>query len=262
MDLSGRTLDEVAPLVHPAPAQNHLAVELARHLSVGGVAVADQEHDALDRTEQLHRDLGAARGVDEEVDRVGADRDPQPRAPRAAGLAQRLDAPAGLVAVAHRHLVLVREDRLGEGFEQRQEAGHAAGHRPRRDCQPLVRQPRRDTTQGPEAGKTLEEDARPDGGPTGRPGEQPWHRWRRHLQGRGRTVATPAVAGTDDSADVGLDLDLDDGRGKLAIGDIGLPATGTDARVLRRIVPFLLLLERRPLGAAVPFNSAWIRGAP
>ena len=43
-----------------------------------------------------------------------------------------------------------------------------------------------------------------------------------------------------------------------AEGDIGLPATGTDARVLRRIVPFLLLLERRPErgGIARRFKSA------
>ena len=33
--------------------------------------------------------------------------------------------------------------------------------------------------------------------------------------------------GRDDPARVGLDLDLDDGRGTLAVGDIGLPATGT-----------------------------------
>ena len=251
LHLAGGALDEVAPLVDPAPAQDHLAAELARHLDVSGVAVADQEHRALDRTEQLHRGLGAARGVDVVIDGILADRYPQPRAPRTAGLAQRLDAPAGLVAVAHRHPVLMGEDRLGERREQRQEAPHAARQRPRRDRQPLVGHPRRDLTQGPEAGKALVEDARPDAGPVGRPGEQPRRRGRDRLRGRGWAVAAPAVARTHDPADMGLDRDLDDRRGTLAVGDIGLAAAGTYERVRRRLLPFLLLLERRPRGAAV-----------
>ena len=44
--MAGRTLDEVAPLVAPAPAQDDLAGELAGQLPVGAVAVADHEHDA------------------------------------------------------------------------------------------------------------------------------------------------------------------------------------------------------------------------
>ena len=77
-------------------------------------------------------DLGAARGVDVEVDRIVAHRGPQPGAAGAVRLAQRLDAPAGLVAMTHRRRVLVRADRLVERLEQRQEAGHAVGQRSRR----------------------------------------------------------------------------------------------------------------------------------
>ena len=47
-----------------------------------------------------------------ERDRVIADRDPQPGAARAVFPAKFLDAPAGLVGMAQRRLVLVRKDRL------------------------------------------------------------------------------------------------------------------------------------------------------
>ena len=191
-----------------------------------------------------------------EVDRVPADRGPQPGAARPAVLAKLLHPPAGLVGVAHRRPVLVREDRPGERLEQRHEALQAVGQRSRRDCQPLVRQPRRDPAQRTQARTEFEQEARPDAGPVGRSGEQPRHRRRRHLQGRGCAVATPAPAGTDHPARVGLDLDLDDARATLAVGDIGLAATGTDACILRRIAPFLLLPEPGPPGAAVAGRAA------
>ena len=68
--MAGRALDEVAPLVAPAPAKNHLAGEFARQLSVGAVAVADHEHDTGGVAEQGLRDLGAARAVDVECARL------------------------------------------------------------------------------------------------------------------------------------------------------------------------------------------------
>ena len=60
--LAGRTLDEVAPLVHPAPAQNHLAVELARHLSVAAYRSQTRNTMPLTEPNSFIADLGAARG--------------------------------------------------------------------------------------------------------------------------------------------------------------------------------------------------------
>ena len=83
------------------------------------------------------------------------------------------------------------------------------------------------------AGTVLEQEARPEADPVGRVGEQPRHRGRRHFQGRRCAVAIPAPPGTDDPACVGLDFDLDDGRGTLAVRHVGLRATGTHPRILR-----------------------------
>ncbi len=57
--LTGRTVDEVAALMRPAPTENHRAVAFARHRLVGRETVADQEQDARRATEQLGGDLGA-----------------------------------------------------------------------------------------------------------------------------------------------------------------------------------------------------------
>ena len=59
--------------VSAAPAQDHRTAEIARHLLVGGKAVADQERSAHRGAEQRLRNLGATRGVDVEADRVLAD---------------------------------------------------------------------------------------------------------------------------------------------------------------------------------------------
>ena len=73
-----------------------------------------------------------------ERDRVIADRGPQPGAARPVFPAKLLDAPAGLVGMAQRRLVLVRKDRLGQRLEQRHEPLQAVGQRPRRDRQPWL----------------------------------------------------------------------------------------------------------------------------
>ena len=73
--MPGRAVDKAAPLMGPAPLQDHLAVELAGQSLVGREAIAHQDHGAFGRTEQELRDLGAARGVDVVVDRI-------PRSPR------------------------------------------------------------------------------------------------------------------------------------------------------------------------------------
>ena len=86
---AGRAVDKITALMRPAPAKDHGAVEFARHLLVGAVVVADDGRMVDGRAEQRLRDLRAARGVDVEVDRVIADRGPQPGAARAALLAKR-----------------------------------------------------------------------------------------------------------------------------------------------------------------------------
>ena len=235
----------------PTPLEDHLAVELAGQALVSGEAVADQHHGAGHAAEQSHRNLGRARRVDVEVDRVGAHRGPEPGSAGAALLAKRLHAPCGLVCMAHRRLVLVREDRVCQRLEQRHEALYAVGQCARRDRQPHGGQPCRDAMERSAAHKTLEEDARPHADAVGRVVEEARLRGCRHFPRRGRAVACPAPARPDDPARVGPDLDLEDGRGTLAIGHIGLPATGADARVLRRVALFGALLEPGPLGAAM-----------
>ena len=118
-------------------------------------------------SEQLLRRLGTAARVDVEVGRVAADRDPQPGAARPARVAKRLHAPRGLVGMAQRRRVLVREDRLGQRLEQRHEAGHAVGQRPRGERQPLAGHPGGYALQGAQAGVALEQEARPDAGAVG-----------------------------------------------------------------------------------------------
>ena len=140
--------------------------------------------------------------------------------------------------------------------EQRHEALQAVGQRARRDWQSLVGVPRRDPAQRAPARTVLEQEPRPEAGSIERSGEQT-RRWRRrHLQGRGHALATPAPARPLDFADVGLDRDLDQRRHTLAVGDIGLAATGTGARILRRVARFFLLLELGPRGAAVAGRAA------
>ena len=159
------TLDEVAPLEHPAPGITLPSRAPSFRRRRSGRRPGTR---CPDRTEQLHRDLGAARAVDEEGT-ASALTATVLRVTRAA-LAQRLDAPAGLVAVAHRHLVLVREDRLGEGFEQRQKRGSLPATVPGALASPWsVSTPRPGARA--EAGKTLEQNAR-DADPVGRPGDR------------------------------------------------------------------------------------------
>ncbi len=185
-----------------------------------------------------------------EVDRVVADRDPQPAPARPASLAQRLHAPGGLVGMAQRRVVLVREDRVGHRLEQRHETGHAAGQGARRDRQSLVGQPCADALQRTQARIAFEQEARPDADPVGRVGEQPWHGGRRHFHGRRRAVACPAPARAADHSLVGLDLDLDKGGLFGAVGRIGVPAAGTHTRIGRQVMLFDVFFETGPLCAA------------
>ena len=116
--------------IYPAPLEDDLAAELAGQALVGRETVADQDHDADGAAEQGLRDLGATRGVDVEVNRVTADRSPQPGPARPPFLAIRLHTPGGFVGMTQRRLVLVREDRLDDRLEQRHEALHAVDQRP------------------------------------------------------------------------------------------------------------------------------------
>ena len=254
--MPGRAVDERAPLMGPTPLQDHLAVELAGQSLVGREAIADQDHGAFGRTEQDLRDLGAARGVDVVVDRVPAHRGPQPGPAGAPLLAIRLNAPCRLVSVAQRRAVLMREDRLGQRLEQRHEALDAVGQRPRRDRQPHIGQPGRDPMQGTAADEAFVEHAHPDADPVGRVVEQPRHRRRGHIPRRGGALAGPAPARPDDSVLVSLDIDLEESGAPLAVGGIGLAATRTYARILRRVATFLLLPEAGALGAPVPGGAA------
>ena len=177
--LAGRALDKIAAHMGPTECKGHFALAKASESLVGAIAVADDDRVEEAFGEQLLRRLGAARGVDMERDRVIADRDPQPGAARAVFPAKFLDAPAGLVGMAQRRLVLVRKDRLGQRLEQRHEPLQAVGQRPRRDRQPLGGHPRGNAVHGAEAGTVLEQEAGPEAGPVERPGEQPRHRGRR-----------------------------------------------------------------------------------
>ena len=158
--------------------------------------------------------------------------------------------------MTQRRGVLVRENRLGQRLEQRHEALDAVGQRPRRDRQPHIGQPGRDPMQGTAADEALVEQAHPDADPVGRVVEQPRHRRRGHFPRRGGAVADPAVARPDDRVLVCLDFDFEEGGAPLAIGGIGLAATRTDARILRRIARFLLLLEPGALGPPVSGGAA------
>ena len=177
--------------VRPAELQGHHAAEQPRQLLVGAVAVADDHCAGPEFPEQpLHR-LGAAARVDVEVDRVVADRGPQPGARRTALRAQRLYPPGRLVGVAQRECVLVRADRLGERLEQGHEARRAVGQRAGRDRQPLVTQPRGDPLQRAQARVVLEQQARPYARAVRRAGKQPRHRRCREFRWR-RCAAAPA----------------------------------------------------------------------
>ena len=129
--LAGRALDKIAAHMGPAECKGHLALAKAGEPLVGAIAVADDDRVEEAFGEQLERRLGAARSIDMERDRVIADRGPQPGPARPVFPAKRLDAPTGLVGVAQRRLVLVREDRLGDRLEQRHETLQAVGQRPR-----------------------------------------------------------------------------------------------------------------------------------
>ena len=115
----------------------------------------------------------------------------------------------------------------------------------------MAGEPRGDAVNGPEAGTVLEQKARPEADPVRRPEEQPRHRGRRHFHGRGSAVAAPAQTRAADHALVGLDLDLDEGGLLGAVRRIGLPALCADACIRGRVELFGVLLEPRPLGAAV-----------
>ena len=158
--------------------------------------------------------------------------------------------------MAQRRAVLVRQNRLGQRREQGDEALHALGQCPRRDPQPHVGQPCRDPMQWTPAHEALEEDAHPHADSVGRGVEQPRYRGRRHFPRRGRALAASAVAGAHDLARVRADLHLDEARATRAVRHIGLGATRTHARIVRRMALFLLLPEPRPLGAAMSGRAA------
>ena len=264
-----RGLDEVSAAMRPTPGEGHAAVEHAGQLPVRGQAVDDEDllaHDA----EHLEGRLGAARGIDVEVHRVGRDRDPQPGARGAAGLRERLDAPARLLGVADRRAVLAIQDGPGQRPEQRRQPRQATGERADRDGQPPARPPRRHPVQGPMARETLEQHARPHADAVGRAPEQPVRRRRGHFPRRVPAVGAPTPAGAHDAPLVGLHLDLDERGGLLAV-DTGYgapqpphaPPTGAGrlrcvpraraaecvhARALRtgRLPPLALLPVQRP----------------
>ena len=60
---------------------------------------------------------------------------------------------------------------------------------------------------------------------------------------------------------MGSDFDLDDARYTGAVRHVGLPATGAEARIDRRVAHILPLLERGPQGAAVS-GGAGLPAAP
>ena len=163
---------------------------------------------------------------------------PQPSAARPALLAQRLDAPARLVAMAQPRLVLVCKDCFGARCRGR-------------DRQPLVTQPRGDSVQGPQAG-IAEQEPRPSHHRTY--WRQARRRGCRHLPGRRRTRAAPSPPGTADHTRVSLDMDLDHLRFMSAVRHIGLAAARTQARVVRRV---MLLLFSASAGRWVrPWRAA------
>ena len=125
----------------PAPRQGHPPLEHPRQLLVGRVPVDHQHLPGESAAEHRQRSLGAARWIDMEVHRLRGNRDPQPGTTGTAALAQRLDAPAGLVAVTHGRGVLVLQDRLSQRLEQGHEARDAVAKRAGRERQTLPGQP-------------------------------------------------------------------------------------------------------------------------
>ena len=125
--------------------------------------------------------------------------------------------------MAQRRLVLVREDRLGHRLEQRHEALQSVGQRPgAKPPAPGRTATRQRRCRGRKQAQCSNRKRAQKADPVGRVGEQPRHRGARHFQGRRCAVAIPAPPGTDDPACVGLDFDLDDGRGTLAVRHVGL----------------------------------------
>ena len=195
-----------------------------------------------------------------EVDRVLADPDPQPGAARPAALAERLDAPGRLVALAQPRLALVRLDGGRERLEQRRETPRAVGQRPRRDRQPLAGQPVGDPVEGPKTRIALVQEPRPHADPVGRVREQARHRRRRDFRRRGGAIATSAPARPRDHARVRLDGHLDQFRRVGAVRHIQFPAIGADALVRRGVVNFRALFETRP-GRATMAGGAGLLAA-
>ena len=79
---------------------------------------------------------------------------------------------------------------------------------------------------------------------------------RRHFLRRRGALAGSEPARPDDSVLVGLDLDFDQRGATLAVGDIGLAATRTHARIFRGVALLGALLEPGPPGAAVTGSAA------
>ena len=200
--VAGRALDEIPARMRPTERERHKPRRVLGQFLVGAVPVANQDRARGGVAEQPRRRRGAARGIDMEADRVLADPDPQPRAARPAGLAERPDAPGRLVAPAQPRLVPAREDGRRERLEQRREAPRAVGRRPRRDRQPLAGQPVGDPVEGPKTRIALAREPRPHAGPAGRVREQARHRRRRDFRRRGGAIAASAPARARDHARV------------------------------------------------------------
>ena len=196
-----------------------------------------------------------------EVHRLLGDRDPQPGTPGTAAVAQRLDAPAGLVAVTHARGVLVLQDRLSKRLEQRHEACHAVAQRAGGQRQPLPGQPIGHPVQRPVAHIALEQHPRPHRGPVRCIGEQPIRRGSDDFPWHIGTVAAAAPAATHDAPCMRLHVDLHDPRATLAIGHIGRAATAAHPRLLRRFVDLGPFLKRRPRRAPMP-GRAGLLAAP
>ena len=143
------------------------------------------------------------------------------------------------------------QDRIGKRLEQRQEPVRAVSQRPRRDRQAMGSQPFRNLATGPMAHIPFVEVVHPHADPERRAGKQPQRRRRDHFAGHAGTVAGLTPASTNNPADMGLDLDLDDLRGPISIGDIRFAAAGTQTGILGRIVTLFLLLEIRACGTAM-----------
>ena len=178
----------------------------------------------------------------------GRRRDPQPGAGRAPVPPQLPDPPAGLVAVAHRGLILMIQDRPCQRLEQRLHPPQPSGQRAGGDIQPLVPQPRRDPVRRPVADMALQHRRGPHGDAVGRAAKQPPHRRRGHLP-RAVPAAAPAPpAGTDHAALVGAHIDLDDLGAMRTVGHIRHPAPRTHTLARRGPAHLKPLPEPRPRG--------------